>query len=421
MLFLPHFSIGGTERQVVNLSAGLDRRRFDLHIGCFARRGELLPELETRRIPLTEYKISRLYGLHTLIQQVRFARYLRRHRIDIVHTYNFYANCFAVPAARMAGVPVVVASIRDTGAFLTPTYQRVHRMICRLASVVLVNAAAVRSWLIGEGYRAATLEVIHNGIDLAPFERPRPGAAVRREFGIPEGVPVIAMLGRINRLKGVEYFIDAAAVVAAKFPDARFLIVGAALLMKNGAITPNSAYLVELHERIRHLGLEGRVAFTGFRLDVPELLRAITVSVHPSLSEALSNAVLESMAAALPVVATRVGGTPEIIEDGVTGLLVPPQDSAALAAAIVPILEDPHLAARLGHAAHRRVVEHFSLEQMVRATERLYLARLAQARGRRTLPQLPSDQSYQHRPVEGLGGRLDARRASSWGRRGVDV
>ncbi len=381
--FLPVFAIGGTERQVVNLSAGLDQTRFDLHIGCFERRGEFLPDVLARQIPVTEYKINRLYGVHTLRQQLKLAGYLRRHRIDVIHSYNFYANCFAVPAARLAGVPVVVAAIRDTGAYLPAQHRTAQRLICRFAHVVLTNASAVREWLIGEGYRSEAVQVIQNGIDLSQFTHPRVGGVVREELGIPKDAPVVAMLARVNRLKGVEYFIAAAGAVAASFPQARFLVIGDALLMTDGVVGPNADYKRELEDLIRQHGLAGRVIFTGFRLDVPELLREVTVSVHPSLSEALSNAVLESMAAGVPVVATRVGGTPEIIEDGVTGVLVPPRDSSALAQAICQILGDRGLAARIGHAGRRRIREHFSLEKMVRETERLYVDRLAQTRGGR--------------------------------------
>jgi glycosyltransferase involved in cell wall biosynthesis len=128
------------------------------------------------------------------------------------------------------------------------------------------------------------------------------------------------------------------------------------------------------------LGLQGRVVFTGMRSDVPSVLSAATVSVLPSLSEGLPNAILESMAAGLPVVATRVGGTPEAVQDGVTGLLVPPRDPAALVAALRAVIEDRELAARLGQAAKRRVTEWFSLERMVRRTEQLYDWLLARAR-----------------------------------------
>ena len=380
MQFLTVLAIGGTERHVMNLTTGLARERFDLHFGCVKRVGELLPELEAQRIPVTDYKISRLYGHQTLRQQVRLAGYLRRNRIDIVHSYNFYANCFVVPAARLARTPVIVASIRDTGAFLTPRQRRVQRMVCRLADVVLVNAEAVRQWLAGEGFSLDNVVVIRNGIDLAQFGRPRSGTGVRRALGLSGSGPVIAMLARVTPLKGVEYFLEAAATVATVFPDARFLVVGDANVIQDTTIAPNSAYRNELEDHVRRLGLEGRVVFTGFRLDVPELLSEVSVSVLPSLSEGLSNAVLESMAAGVPVVATRIGGTPEAIADGVSGLLVPPRDSAALAGAMLRILEDRELAARLGRAARRRVAEHFSLERMVSETERLYSTLLAKTR-----------------------------------------
>jgi glycosyltransferase involved in cell wall biosynthesis len=370
--FLAIFAIGGTERHFMNLTAGLDRTRFDLHVGCLKRLGEFLPEISERRIPVSDYKIKRLYGPHTLRQQLRFASYLRRNRVDIVCSYNFHANCFAIPAAWLARTPVVVASIRDIGAFLTPRQRLVQRMVCRLATVVLVNAEAVRQWLIGEGYDASKIVVIRNGIDLARFDRPRAGAGVRQELGVSRDAPVIGMLARVTRLKGVEYFLEAAAAVAPRFPDARFLLVG--------DVPSDAGYRSELKDRIRQLALEGRVVFTGFRLDVPELLDEVTVSVLPSLSEGLSNAVLESMAAGVPVVATRVGGMAEAIEDGVTGLLVPPRDSRALAHAIARILEDRELATRLGQAGRRRVVEHFSLARMVRETDRLCSTLLAQAR-----------------------------------------
>ena len=128
------------------------------------------------------------------------------------------------------------------------------------------------------------------------------------------------------------------------------------------------------------LGIGGRVVFTGFRLDVPELLSEVAISVLPSLSEALPNVVLESMAAGVPVVATRVGGNPEVVEEGVTGLLVPPQDPAALAKAICRLLENPELASRYGRAGKQRIAEQFSLERMVRQTETLYLDLIRKAR-----------------------------------------
>jgi glycosyltransferase involved in cell wall biosynthesis len=168
-------------------------------------------------------------------------------------------------------------------------------------------------------------------------------------------------------------FLRAAALIASTNPQVRFVIVG-----DNNI---DQQYKEELKELTRRLGLEDRVIFTGFRMDVPDLLAALSIVVSPSLGlEGLSNSLLESMATGLPVVATRVGGTPEIVEDGESGLLVPPGDPSALAAAISRLLQDRMTAKRLGQSARRQVLSRYSLEQAVASTERLYHDLLLQAR-----------------------------------------
>jgi glycosyltransferase involved in cell wall biosynthesis len=369
--FVTVFAVGGTERHVVTLAEGLDRSRFDVHLACFRRSGELLKQVTIA--PVLEYQIQKLYNRRSIQERLRFARYARSHHIQIVHTYSFYANVFAVPAARLAGVPVVIASIRDTGAYVTPMQRRVQRAVCRFADRVVVNADAVKDWLVDEGYDERRITVIRNGIDPAPFGRKAAPGKLHYELGVPPNTPLIAVLSRVSPIKGLEYFLDAAAVVSAKIPDARFLIVGK-------ADTRDAGYQRQLEAHADRLGLSRRVVFTGLRMDVPELLDDVSVSVLPSLSEGLSNVLLESMAAGVPVVATRVGGSPEVVEDGVTGLLVPPRDADGLARAILRLQEDREMAARVGQAGRARVVERFSIADMVRRTEQLY-ADLLRARG----------------------------------------
>ena len=376
LTFTTLFAIGGTERHVVSLADGLDYSRFELEFGCLRRSGEFLEQIQARGLTVNEYAVARLYGPHTVAQQIRFARYLRRRRIHIMHSYNFYPNVFAIPAARLARTPVVLASIRDTGVYLTPRQRRVQRLACRLADHILVNAEAVRQWLTAEGYDPTRISVIRNGLELSRFTPPGDDASLRRELGLPAGVPVVAMLSRLSRMKGVEDFLDAAAAVAERFKEAHFLVIG-------DTIDPDgSRYRRELEDRAARLGLQKRVTFTGFRLDVPRLLSAVTVSVLPSLSEGLSNTILESMAAGAPVVATRVGGSPEALEDGVDGLLIPPRDSAALSRAIAWVLEHPEASREMGRRARARVAEEFSLQRMIRETECLY-ARLLESPPRR--------------------------------------
>ena len=370
--FITLFAIGGTERQVVNLVRQIDRTKFDLRMACFRRWGHFLDDVVALNIPISEYPIRKLLHPKTVWQQLRFARFLRRERIQVLHTYGFYSSVFAVPAARLAGVPAITVSVRDTGELLTEWQRRAQRWACSLADSVLVNAEAVKQWLIGQGCSGRKIHVIRNGI---VFEGPKGGSSIRQELGLRPGAPLVAMLSRLNRLKGVEYFLQAAATLAAQNPHVHFLVVGDEPPQQPG-------YKHELEGLAERLGVRERVTFTGFRKDVPEILTELTVSVLPSLSEGLSNVLLESMAAGVPVVATTVGGNPEIVEDGITGLLVPPSNADALTRAMSLMLDNPQLARRLGDAGKQRIREQFSVQWMVDQTEQHYRSLV----GDRSLP-----------------------------------
>ena len=366
---VPTFMCGGIENQFMALGRSLDPSRFALEFACLRRWGAFADEVEQRQIPLLECNVTSFCSVSAISQQARLARHIARHRIDIVHAYSFYGNLFAVPPARMAGVPVVIASIRDRAPYLTPMQKRAQRWACQFADCILVNAMAVKEWLIGEGYEASKIVVIPNGVELNRFERSEGAASPFRALGVPEGAPVVLVVSRLNPLKGLEPFLEAAALVAREVPSARFVIVGDT----NPNERPYWSILTNLTGR---LGLTERVTFAGLRRDVPQLLAAATVSVMPSLNEALSNVLLESMAAGAPLVATRVGGTPEAIDHGANGLLVPPGDPVTMARAIAELLTDPVKARRLGVAARQAINERFSMERMVSATEQLYHALL---------------------------------------------
>jgi L-malate glycosyltransferase len=361
LMMLTSFQIGGTERQVINVALGLDRSRFDLHLASIHRYGPLLEEVKSLEVPQRSFEITSFYRPSTFMQALRLAWYIRKNRIQIVHTYGLYTNLFAIPAAKMGGASVIISSIRDRGDILTPMQRWFQRQVCRLADCVLVNADSIRDVLIGQGYRANKLAVICNGIVPSRFRRGQDSKSVREELGLPASARLVMVLSRLNPMKGVEYFLDAAAVVAQECPDVRFLIVG------------DGRNKSELQARAATLGLADRVVFTGFRTDASRLLSEVAVSVLPSLSEGLSNTILESMAAGVPVIATRVGGNPELIEDGVSGLLVPTRDSAALAAAMIKLLSNPRLASALSETGQRRIGEMFSMQSSIRQVEALYL------------------------------------------------
>ena len=247
-----------------------------------------------------------------------------------------------------------------------------------------MNAQAIRDWLIADGYDPRRIVVIPNGIDLSPFDAPAV-PSVRGELGIPADATVVSMVSRLNPTKGVEHLLDAIAQIAPRYPKLRLLVVGEGLVARDGVVMQDREYLDSLVQRTRMLGLSDRVVFTGYRADVAAILAETNVFALPSLSEGLSNVVLEAMAARRPVIATRVGGTPEIVRDGETGILVPPVDSRAIAAALSQLLDNREQAIAMGLAGRRAVEDKYSVARMVQATEQVYAELLArkQIEGRR--------------------------------------
>jgi glycosyltransferase involved in cell wall biosynthesis len=362
---VPTLRYGGTEQQFMTLGASLDSTRFRVELACLRPGGGMAADAVRHGLPVDTYDIGPFHSARTLALQTRFARDVARRRIDVVHAYNFYGNVFAVPPARLAGARVVLASIRDCGPYLSPMQLRVQRLVCRAATRVVVNAGAVRDWLVADGYDAGRIVVIPNGVDLHRFHRPADPAAVRAGLGLEADVPMVTVVSRVTHLKGLETFITSAAILADRYPRARFVIAGE-------PAPGDGLYLASLERLADRLGVGDRVVFAGLCREVPALLAASTVVVMPSLNEALSNSLLEAMAAGVPIVATRVGGTPEAMTDGESGLLVPPGDVRALTTRVGQLLDDRQMAAALGRAARGVIEERFSLPRMVAATEHLY-------------------------------------------------
>jgi glycosyltransferase involved in cell wall biosynthesis len=371
--FANALAIGGTERQFVNLVRGIDSRRFTPHVGALASSGQLMSELDATHVPISEYPVRHLYGPGAMRQQLRLARYLVRESIQVIHTHGFYANCFALPPAWLARTAVRIASIRDDGSVWTTAQRAVERVACRLADCTVVNADVIRRRLLSEGWKPDAIAVIRNGVDLSRFTK-RPGrSSVRDSLGIAANAPVVGVLARLAPSKGIEMFLEAARTIGERFADVRFVVVGDEAVHDDRGIRAGGSYRRALEQRAQELGLGNRVVFTGFRLDVPEILEQFTVSVLPSVSaEGLPNVVLESMAAGVPVVATDSGGTLEAVKNGETGILVPKGDAGALARAVGTLLDDAVLCRRMGEAGRRRVVDEFSLAHMAQTMQALY-------------------------------------------------
>jgi glycosyltransferase involved in cell wall biosynthesis len=366
--FICMLAVGGTERQFVYATKALHEAGLDMHAGVMKKMGPFVKDIEALGIPLDEYRTHSLHSVQTLRQQWLLSKDIRARNIEIVHTYGFYANVFAVPAAKLARRPVIVAGVRDTGVYLTPVMRRFQRAACRLADCVIANSNAVRDWLVNDGLNAKRIRVIRNGIAIPPKTGDTVTFRVRRELGIPFDDAVVATVCRLTPSKGLENLLRAAARVTACLPHVQFLIAGTDL--------SQPGYKVQLERYAADLKLSRNVHFLGERSDVLDILAESDLFVLPSLSEGLSNVLLEAMTASLPVVATNVGGNPEVVEHGKTGLLVPPRNVDELTAAMMQILQCPDLACSLGDAGRARVVTEFSLENMVRQTHDLYLSLL---------------------------------------------
>jgi L-malate glycosyltransferase len=380
--FLNNFFIGGTERQFIYAANGLDRSRFAVEVGCLNPEGPLLDSLSAD-VPVHAYPVhGSFYGWRSIASQLRLANDVRKRQFDIVHTYGWYPNVFAIPAASLAMRPAIIASIRDVGAYMTAIKIQALKFACILADCVIANSNAGRNWLIEQGVKEEKIEVIRNGIVLQQqLDSQATHGSVRKEFGIPAATPICACVGRVVSGKGMDFYLRAAQIVLERRRDVRFLMIGARSVDEN--------YQSEMETLAQQLRLDHRVIFTGQRQDVPDILREVDIVVHPSLTEGLSNVILEAMAAGIPVIATRVGGNPELVDDGRTGLLVRVEDALEIADAVCQLLDRPDMARAFGQHGRQRVIDEFAIDRMLAKTEALY-CRLLEGR----LASIPQNQIH---------------------------
>lgn len=348
----------GTETQLLALVRHLDRSRVLPHLCLLRGDSPLSRSLEPADVPLLRLGVGALASLATLKQALRFARWLRAHRIEVLQTYFPDSTYFGLPAAWLAGAPYRLRTRNNLGHWLTPLHRLLGRLLGPLTTRTLTNCHAARSALLAaEAPRPGSVVVLENGVDVERFQNVAPVAPWS------EGTIVrIGALANLRPVKGLEVLIDAAALVACDHPHVRFEVGG------------EGQQRDALQRHMATRGLTGRLVLSGAVRDVPAFLAGLHIAVLSSHSEGMSNAVLEYMAAGRPTVATAVGATPELIADGVHGLLVPPGDAIALAAALDRLVRQPALAVRMGEAARRRACEHYSRQRMIERFEDFYVA-----------------------------------------------
>jgi L-malate glycosyltransferase len=353
---------GGTELNAVRVAERLDRARFELRVVCMRPEGPLARRYAAAGIPVDAFPIRSLYGASAVHQGMRLARFIRSKRIAILHAHDIYSNAFAVPWGRLAGAKTI-ASRRWWEGFQTPAWQLTSRLSYWIAHGVLANSDTIARRLIDvERVAAERVTVVPNFLDDDAFQRPAPDqlAALRREFSLQNAAPVVGIVANLLPVKDHATLLRAVAILRPRWPRLQVVLVG------DGPCRPALEQLTD------QLGIADAVVFAGRRPNVPNLHHLFDISVLCSTSEGLPNSILEAMAAARPVVATRVGAVADAVREGETGLLVSAGGEAQLAEAIDVLAGDSVRAARMGAKAAALARTRYSAAAALDALESLY-------------------------------------------------
>ena len=349
---------GGAQEHVYSLLSRMDRTRYEPRVVSLSP-GSAVRVIRSLGIPVTVFDEP-----DDAIAVGALVAFLSDVGAEIVHNHMYRAELVGTRAAIALGEaghrrPWVIGTVHSSRIRAAEDREVLRHLTPRMNHLVAVSRAIVHK-IAEERPSSVPVSLVHNGVDLARYDRTEACCTLAEDYGLQPGAQIVGVVGRLEPEKGHPTLIDAWPRVLRSVPDAYLLIVG------------EGSRREALEHQVAELGIGSRVIFTGRRDDVPAVTAALDVAVLPSYREAQGLTILEAMALSRPVVASNVGGIPEMVEDGRTGLLVPPHDAEALAAAITRLLLDHPLADMLARAGHDLVHERFCLELMVRAIEDLY-------------------------------------------------
>ncbi len=363
-LMVNTFETGGSERQFTVLAQNLNPPQFQTHLGCVSRRGPLAHHFpDAAQFPLG----GSLFGWQSLRTRLNLSRYLRQHRVQVAHAFDFYANLTLIPAARLARVPVVIGSHRQLGDLMTPAQFRAQAIAFRWCDAVVCNSQAAADRLVAAGLSPNKIAVIGNALPDEAF------TAVPATLPQLPGVVRVGMVARMNhRYKNHSGFLRIAAQIHKRMPNVEFVLVGDGPLRQ------------ELEREASTLGLGASAIFLGDRQDMSAVLASLDVAVNTSDSESLSNVILEAMAAGLPAVAYSVGGNSELLSPE-RGALIPAGNETSFADALQKLLADSAVRQQLGQNARQFAQDNFSLDRVRQRYVELYVT-LLEKKHRRRVP-----------------------------------
>ncbi|MFH1245909.1 MAG: glycosyltransferase [Candidatus Omnitrophota bacterium] len=358
--------LGGAERVVINLALGLDKRRFKPLVCCLNDKGAFAEELEKAGIEVMPLHKKGKWDIRVV---GKLAGIIRRRKIDIVHTHLWGANLWGRLAALLCRASVIIATEHNEDVWKPRVFLLADRLLACGTDKIVAVSRSVRDFYVQQaGIRAEKIQVVYNGVTVCgkantvnpalPAGRRTP---LTEEIGLLPDDTVLAIIGRLVEQKGHRYLFDALRQMDDKY-KIKLLVVGDGPLLGSLRSTVGAGLA------------SARIIFLGLRKDVREILEITDILVMPSTREGLSIVALEAMAQGVPIIASMVGGNPELIINGETGLLVRPRDAQELKKALIELLENKDLRARMGANARLRVEEKFSLRVMIETTERLYVS-----------------------------------------------
>lgn len=347
---------------------GLDKKKFEVEFAC-APGGSLVEEVKREGIrfhPINHFvqEINIFKDFRALMELIHL---LKREKYDIIHTHNSKAGFLGRLAAKIVGIPIIIHTIHGFAFHEYEISPRrflfifLERFAAKFADKLITISEPLRQWGLELGIgKSEKYITIYSGIEVEKFKININIDEKKKELGIEPGERVIGVVAKLWEGKGHETILEAAPQVIKEIPNVKFLFVGEGYLRN------------KLETRVRELGLSNRVIFTGFRTDIPEITAIFNIALLVSLFEGMGRVLLEAMVLGKPVVATKVGGIIDVVKDGETGILIPPEDVDALAKAIITLLKDRKLARKMGEAGRRRIDERFTAQTMVEKISQVY-------------------------------------------------
>lgn len=352
-------NIGGAEKVIEDISLGLDSQKFDILVWCLSKGGSIADKLQKEG---TQVYILGISSYFNPLNIFKLTKLIKETNPDIVHTHGYFASVIGRIAAIFAGIPVLITHVQSMYWDYTKRNIWIEKFLSRFTAAIICCSEAVQDFVtIYEKIDPSKTIVIYNGVDIGKFHNFNNTPTAKIEFGIEPSTSLIGTVSSLTPLKGHTYLLQAVPQILETFSSTKFLFVGDGRLKD------------ELQKQAEDLNISSNVIFMGIRNNIPEFLNALDIFAHPSsIREGLGISILEAMATERPVVATNIGGIPEVVVNGKTGILVPPQNPEALASAVIDLLKNPEKVQEMGKMGKLRVEEKFTTKKMISEIENLY-------------------------------------------------